>query len=42
MSKLMGMVFVDCSDDNNIETIPVNIVLGETCLDFNESIIIVN
>ena len=42
MNKLMRMVFVDCSDDNNIETIPVNIVLGETCLDFNESIIIVN
>jgi len=42
MRKLIRMVLVDCSDDNNIEMIPMDIVLGETCLEFNESQIYLN
>ena len=42
MSQLFKMVLVDCSDENNVETIPMDIVLGETCLEFNESQIYLN
>ena len=42
MRKLIRMVLVDCSDDNNIEMIPMDIVLGDTCLEFNESQIYLN
>jgi len=42
MRKLIRMVLVDCSDDNNIEMIPMDLILGETCLEFNESQIYLN
>ena len=42
MSKLMRMVVVDYSNENNIEMIPMDLILGETCLEFNESQIYLN
>ena len=42
MTDLMRMNLVDDFDNKATELIPVNIILGTTCLEFEDSIIFLN